>query len=54
MILKKREKKLENSKKNCFNATLATTKSTGIGLGLNPVLSGDRPATDCLRYGTAP
>ena len=52
MILK--EKKPEYSKKNVSNATVAATKSTAIGVGLSPVLPGDRPATDCLRHCKAP
>jgi hypothetical protein len=52
MILK--EKKQEYPEKKLFNATLATAKSTETGLGLNPVLSGNRLATDCLRHGKAP
>ena len=34
-------------------ATLFATNSTWNGLGSNPGLRGERPATDCLSHGTA-
>jgi hypothetical protein len=39
--------------KTCPSATSSITNPTGTGLGSNPVLRGDRPATNRLSHGTA-
>jgi hypothetical protein len=38
---------------NLPSATLSTTNLTWIDPGANPGLRGERPATNCLRHGTA-
>jgi hypothetical protein len=43
-----------NQEKTCPSATLSTTNSTRPDAGANPVLCGERPATNRLSHGKAP
>lgn len=47
------KKKCNTLRKTCPNATLTNTNPTWSGLGLNPDLRSDRPATNSLTHGTA-
>ena len=47
------KKKYNTLRKTCTNATLTTINPTWSGLGLNPDLHSDRPATNSLTHGTA-
>jgi hypothetical protein len=45
--------KVRNSEKVCLSATLPTKNPSWNNLCTNPVLSGERPATNRLSYGKA-
>jgi hypothetical protein len=45
--------KLRNLEKNLSQSQFIQQRPTQAGLGLYPVLSGDRPATSCLSHGMA-
>jgi hypothetical protein len=44
---------LRTRRKTCPSVTLSTTNPTWIEPGANPVLRGERPATNDLSHGTA-
>jgi hypothetical protein len=48
-----REKLNDSSEKNLSQCHLSTTNPTCTDLGMNPGLHSEKPATNCLIYGTA-